>query len=148
MVFSLLTLQKNSFMVPPGPVFHKPKSFIAAKNLLYASIFFSVIAVLVRDFTLGIANSGGLFALFLTAGGYLIIIYLISQMGLCRNWARTILLILYIAMLISFLFALKQGSIVGLYDGVLLAFQNVLQILALIFLYRRECNNWFNTPVS
>jgi hypothetical protein len=135
-------------MVPPGPAFHKPKSFIAAKNLLYASIFFAVVGVLVRDLSVGIENNGGLLALLLTAGGYLIIIFLIKQMGLCKNWARTILLILYIAMFISFVFALRQGSMIGIYDGVILAFQQVLQILALIFLYRKDCNYWFNNSVS
>jgi hypothetical protein len=135
-------------MIPAGPAFHKPKSFIAAKNLLYASIFVAVISISIRDFAFGIAENGGMMALFLTAAGYIIIFLLIKQMSLCKKWARTTLLILYVFMMLSFTYALKPGSGVGLLEGTLLAFQAVLQIIALIFLYREECNNWFNSSTS
>jgi peptidoglycan/LPS O-acetylase OafA/YrhL len=132
-------------MIPPGPAFHKPKSFIAAKNLLYASLFISAIAVFLRDSSIGLANNGGVQALLLTAVGYGIVIFLIKQMSLCRKWARTVLLVLFILILVSYLFMIKAYVTIDFYEGALLVLQFLLQILALIFLYRQESNTWFNS---
>jgi hypothetical protein len=132
-------------MIPPGPAFHKPKSFIAAKNLLYASLFISAIYVFFRDYSLGLENNGGIQGLLLTAVGYAMVIFLIRQMSLCIKWARTVLLILFILIFGFYLFTIKIYTAVSFYAGALLVFQVILQILALIFLYRRECNTWFNS---
>jgi hypothetical protein len=132
-------------MIPSGPAFHKPKSFIAAKNLLYASLFISAIAVFLRDSSVGLANNGGVQGLLLTAVGYALVIFLIKQMSLCRKWARTVLLVLFILILVSYLFMIKAYAVIDFYEGALLVLQFLLQILALIFLYRQECNTWFNS---
>jgi hypothetical protein len=132
-------------MIPAGPVFHKPKSFITAKNLLYASIFLGVLAVMIRDFTLGIANSGGARALLITIAGYAIIILLIKQMSLCKKWARTVLTVWYILVMLSYPFAFTVGFRISIPEVALLVLQAALQIIALIFLFRIECNNWFNS---
>jgi hypothetical protein len=132
-------------MIPQGPAFHKPKSFIAAKNLLYASLFISAIAVFLRDASLGLANNGGTQALLLTVVGYAIVIFLIKQMSLCRKWARIVLLVLFILIFVFYLFTMKTYVAVSFYEEALLVLQFILQILALIFLYRQECNTWFNS---
>ncbi|HEX4372393.1 MAG TPA: hypothetical protein VHZ50_03715 [Puia sp.] len=132
-------------MIPPGPAFHKPKSFIAAKNLLYASLFISAIDIFLRDYSLGLANNGGFQALLLTAVVYGVVIFLIKQMSLCIKWARTVLLILFILIFVFYLFTMKTYVAVSFYEEALLVLQFILQILALIFLYRRECNTWFNS---
>jgi hypothetical protein len=132
-------------MIPPGPAFHKPKSFIAAKNLLYASLFISAIDVFLRDSSLGLANNGGVQALLLTIVGYAIVIFLIRQMSLCIKWARTVLLVLFILIFVFYLFTMKTYVAVSFYEEALLVLQFILQILALIFLYRQECNTWFNS---
>jgi hypothetical protein len=132
-------------MIPLGPAFHKPKSFIASKNLLYASLFISVIADFLRDSSLGLANNGGVQALLLTVGGYAIVIFLIKEMSLCRKWARTTLLVLFILIFVFYLFTMKTYVAVGFYEVALLVLQFILQILALIFLYRQESNTWFNS---
>jgi hypothetical protein len=131
-------------MIPADPAFHKPKSFIAAKNLLYASIFIGILAVVFRDYTLSITNNGGVRALILTAAAFLIIIILIKQMSLCKKWARTTLLILYLLALASYTFSFSNGYVITIYEAALLVFQTALEILAFIFLYKTECNHWFN----
>jgi hypothetical protein len=131
-------------MIPDGPVFHKPKSFITAKNLLYASIFLGVLAVMIRDFSLGIANNGGAGALFITIAGFVIIILLIKQMSLCKKWARTVLTAWYILVIVLYPFAFTAGYRMSIPEVALLILQAALQIIALIFLFRKECNNWFN----
>ncbi|HXB43715.1 MAG TPA: hypothetical protein VNV85_06650, partial [Puia sp.] len=115
-------------MIPAGPVFHKPKSFITAKNLLYASIFLGVLAVMIRDFTLGIANSGGARALLITIAGYAIIILLIKQMSLCKKWARTVLTVWYILVMLSYPFAFTVGFRISIPEVALLVLQAALQI--------------------
>jgi len=132
-------------MIPQGPAFHKPKSFIAAKNLLYASLFISAIAVFLQDSSLGLVNSGGVQTLLFTAVGYAIVIFLVKQMSLCRKWARTILLVLFILIFVFYLFTVKTYAAMPFYEGALLVLQFMLEILALIFLYRQECNIWFNS---
>lgn len=132
-------------MIPPGPAFHKPKSFIAAKNLLYASLFISAIDIFLRDSSLGLANNGGVQALLLTIAGYVIVIFLIKQMSFCRKWARTILLVFFVLIFVFYLFTMKTYVAVSFYEEALLVLQFILQILALIFLYRQECNTWFNS---
>ncbi|HLY68796.1 MAG TPA: hypothetical protein VKR53_03635 [Puia sp.] len=132
-------------MIPRGPAYHKPKSFIAAKNLLYASLFIAAIVIFLRDATQGMATNGGVQGLLLTLAGYAMMIFLIKQMSLCRKWARTSLLVLFVLMAGSYLFLTKSYAVIPFYERALLVLQFILQILALIFLYRQECNIWFNS---
>jgi hypothetical protein len=129
-------------MLPVGPEFHKPKSIIAAKNLLYAALFIGCLAVIARDFILGITNNGGILGIALTILGFVVIIFLIKTMDLCKKWARTVLLVLYCIMI--FTIALHPNLITGILEGVLLTIQILLQIVAFIFLFSKESNIWFN----
>jgi hypothetical protein len=126
-----------------NPVFHKPKSIIAAKNIFYACLFIAFINVLVRDFTLGIALNGGILSLTITIIGFGIIIFLIREIGLRKKWARTVLLIIFIYMLSSIYFVFKTGANTGSIEKVLFIFRQLLQILGFVFLYRKESNQWF-----
>ena len=129
-------------MIPVGPAFHKPKSIIAAKNILYAALFIGCLLVIVHDFTLGISNVGGVPAIALTILGFAIIIFLIKTMDLCKKWARTVLLVLYCIMVITI--ALHPNLITGIVEAVLLAIQILLEIVAFFFLFSKESNQWFN----
>jgi hypothetical protein len=131
-------------MIPAGPAFHKPKSFIAAKNIIYASIVIGVLGIILRDFNLGIAANGGIPALVTAALGYLFIILLVKQMALCKKWPRIVLTVLFAFMIMAIPWLFKQESKSGTLDITLYIFQNVLQVIAVIFLFRRECTEWFN----
>ncbi|MGI8950782.1 MAG: hypothetical protein ACR2FN_04255 [Chitinophagaceae bacterium] len=135
-------------MTPAGPLFHKPKSFIAAKNLLYASICVGILAALLNYFTVDAANNGGVLALMLTAAGYVILFFIIKQMSLCKKWARTTLLILFILVTILYIGAFKLELHMSMLEGALIVIQACLQIIALIFLYTKESNNWFNSSTA
>jgi hypothetical protein len=135
----------NNSMLPPDPIFHKPKSIIAAKNILYATVFLGiinwVIGKLTTDLT-GYSNSEGIIVTFLT----LIVIFLLTkQIGYGKKWARTVFLILFILGIIIFPFAVVPLFKLNLLLGVLCVFQALLQILALKFLFTRESTHWFNT---
>jgi hypothetical protein len=131
-------------MIPEGPAFHKPKSFITAKNLLYASIFLSALAMAIRYFSIGIAGQAAGIGLVLTIVSYIIIILLIKQMGLCKKWARTVLTVWFAIGIASFPFTIIYGMKMDIPEAALFSLEIVLQIIALIFLYRTECNTWFN----
>src|SRR5580658_9473113 len=95
------------------PVFHKPKSIIAAKNIFYASLFIVFINVVFRDITLGIAQNGGILSLTITIIALGIIIFLIREIGLRKKWARTALLIISIFMLSAIYFVFRTGGNIG-----------------------------------
>jgi hypothetical protein len=126
------------------PVFHKPKSIIAAKNIFYASLFIVFINVVFRDITLGIAQNGGILSLTITIIALGIIIFLIREIGLRKKWARTALLIISIFMLSAIYFVFRTGGNIGNIERVVFIFSQLLQILGFVFLYRRESNQWFN----
>ncbi len=129
-------------MIPVGPQFHKPKSIIAAKNILYAALFIGCLAVAVRDFILGMSGNGGILGIAFTIIAIAIIIFLIKTMDQCKKWARTVLLIWYCILIFSI--ALHTYLITGILESALLAIQILLQIIAFFFLFSKESNIWFN----
>jgi hypothetical protein len=134
----------NNSMQSPDPIFHKPKSIIAAKNIFYACVFIGFINVVIRDVYLGIANNGGILGLSLTIIGLGLIIFLIRENGLRKKWARSALLIIFSLMLCSVYYVFRADANVGTLEKILFVFRQVLQIVGMIFLFRKESNQWFN----
>jgi hypothetical protein len=133
-------------MMIDGPIFHKPKSFIAAKNLLYASIFLSVIDFIIYNLRLS-TRPNHLFLYWASAAlGYAIMIIFIKQMALCKKWARNVLTILLIVVFISVVMSFfKIGYKMGILEVAIWALMTILQANAVIFLYGKECKKWFNS---
>jgi len=133
-------------MNPPGPSFYKPRTIIAAKNLSYAALFMGVLAVIIQDATLGIAGNGGMAALILTGLGFLALIFLVRVMSQCVKWARTALVVLYVAMIFaitdSFFSHPVQTAVI---EEAVLAIQGILLLAALVFLFTPRSNLWFNS---
>jgi hypothetical protein len=131
-------------MLPEDPLFHKPKSIVAAKNILYASLFLSIINWVFSQGTPATTTNAkvqGIITLILTL---VIIFALIKQIGLGRKWARVVLLVLFIAGLLFFpwtLFVLFKLNLLVAVISLLLA---ILQLVALIFLFSKESTQWFN----
>src|SRR5579862_1784906 len=111
-------------MNPQDPAFHKPKSFVAAKNLLYAAIFISIIALLVRE--LALPQQTGWDVLMYRVAGYVIIVLLVKQMGHCQSWARSVLLIFYILAVPGFFVMLRFEPAISFYEGTLLIIETLL----------------------
>ncbi len=98
----------------------------------------------IRYFSIGIAGQAAGIGLVLTIVSYIIIILLIKQMGLCKKWARTVLTVWFAIGIASFPFTIIYGMKMDIPEAALFSLEIVLQIIALIFLYRTECNTWFN----
>ncbi len=131
-----------------GPLFHKPKSFLTARNLIYATIFIGLLGFAVREFMIGTSNNEGAVAVATTIAGYLMIWLLYKLMSRTIKWARTVLVVWYILIFISFTLLFKPPYVISLIEIALLTLQSALMILTIIFLYKKECNIWFNSSTT
>ncbi len=131
-------------MLPSDPLFHKPKDIIAAKNILYATIFLGIINWVVGKMTTGLSSYSDSKEIIITILTLIIIFILTKQIGLGKKWARTVFLVLFILGIIVFPFAVIPLFKSNLLLGVLFVFQALLQMLALKFLFSRKSTHWFN----
>jgi hypothetical protein len=126
------------------PLFHKPKSIVAAKNILYAMIFLGIINVVINEMTPGLGNASTIEGIVITGITLAVIFVLTRQIGMGRKWARTVFLVLFILGIIIFPFALGAVFRISLLLGILEVFEAVLQAIALIFLFSKDSTIWFN----
>jgi hypothetical protein len=136
-------------MNPTDPIFHKPKSIIAAKNILYASIFLGIIISVISEMTIhadsypsgqGYSSTQGLIINLVT----IILLFVLARLiGLGRKWARTVYLLLFILGIALFPFGaiaiFKMNILVGILDSL----QIILQAMALKFLFSKESTHRF-----
>lgn len=136
-------------MIPEGPLFHKPKSFLIARQSIYASILVGVLSLLIRAASVGFTNMDGIS---ITAGivvFYVVIVLLVKQMSSDRKWARTAILVLYILAMIAYPVVMSEQIKASMLVAALLLIQAALVIYSLVLLYNTECNKWFNSmPVG
>jgi len=132
-------------MIPAGPLFHKPKSIIAARNILYSSLFLAVISFLLVQFALNLPGYPNV-KVILSNGSFIILSYIaIRYIGFGKKWARTMFLVLFILTVVaspiytSFIFKTNLAL------GFLFILQMLLQILALVYLFSKNSNEWFNS---
>jgi hypothetical protein len=131
-------------VIPIDPLFHKPKSIIAAKNILYASIFLGIIIIAINEMTTGFRNYSNTQVL-VTCFLILAMIFLLTKLiGAGKKWARVAFLVLFIGGLIFIPFGLVPLFNSNIIIEVLFIFQGMLQILALIFLFTQKSTSWFD----
>jgi hypothetical protein len=126
------------------PIFHKPKSIIAAKNILYATIFLGLINSLIDRWTNRSSNISNTEGLIINLVTLLLMFFITVQIGLGKKWARTIFLILFILGIVLFPFAVIPVLKANILIGVLAIFSAILQIIALVFLFSKDSTHWFN----
>jgi hypothetical protein len=130
--------------VPPGPLFHKPASIVAAKNILYAGLFLSILTWALGRWTTTMYTSTQVESVVILAVIVGITFALIKCIGLGMKWARVVLLVLFllgVAILPWTFVALLNASMVV---AVLILLQAILQIIALYFLFSRASTQWFD----
>lgn len=130
--------------LPPSPLFHKPASIVAAKNILYAGLFLGILNWALGWWTTTIYDSApaqSILILVVTVG---ITFVLIKCIGLGRKWARVVLLVLFLLGVVAYpwtFVALLKASIVM---AVLSLLMTSLQLIALYFLFSRASTQWFD----
>jgi hypothetical protein len=129
-------------MIPSGPLFHKPNSILAAKNILYASIFLGLLGILISSFGTAVSIS---YTSVLSNLTLLVLLFIaVRYMGLGKTWARNLFLILFICNLIASRFYLPFALRTSTALAYLFILQLLLQIAALVFIYKRSSTEWFN----
>ena len=135
-------------MIPEGPLYHKSKKFVSAKNFLYSSICIGIFNLVLNKWAPVILVRQAINLLIIIALEYLFMFFIIKQMGYCKKWARTALLIIVIFITASYTILFRIDVYVNFFEGALILLQACFQITALIFLYSKESNNWFNSRTS
>ena len=131
-------------MLPEGPLFHKPSSIIAAINILYATLFLGIINWAIGEWATDVHPTSRAEAVSVLIITLVIIFGLIKMIGLGKKWARVVLLVLFVLGMLVFPWTLGPLFKSNLLVGVLSAFQAVLQVVALVFLFSPASTQWFN----
>jgi hypothetical protein len=90
-------------------------------------------------------NDSRIQRLVITFATLLILFFLIRMIALRRKWARTTFLVLFlVGMLVSSAVIIAMLK-VNFVNGIIAVVQTLLQIIALIFLFSKRSNLWFNS---
>jgi hypothetical protein len=130
--------------ISPGPLFHKPQSIVAAKNILYAVLFLTVITWAFIEWTTDIHKAAPVQSIIILVVTLGLVFALIKMIGRGKKWARVVLLILFIAGMLVFPWTLPALFNVSMMTAVLSLFQAILEIVALVFLFSRDSTQWFD----
>ncbi|HEX3935449.1 MAG TPA: hypothetical protein VHW43_12265, partial [Puia sp.] len=133
---------KNNLL--SSPLFHKPLSIIAVKNLLYVVIFLDVITWAIWRWwsqPYAVWNANTLVILVVTTA---ILYGSIKCVTIGMKWARIVLLVLLLLELIAYIWFCRVLWQTVILVAVLILLQIILQTLALYFLFTRESTVWFN----
>jgi hypothetical protein len=132
-------------MIPAGPLFHKPKSIIAARNVLYTALFLEALVFIIQQFISTTPGQPDIRVLF-PNGILLVFLYVaIRYIGFGKKWARILFLVLFILNVLASKLFVPFLFKTNLAVGFLFVLQMLLQILALVFLYSKSSNEWFNS---
>ena len=121
---------------------NRPKAVSQAVTMMYiviASGFINVLFLLPPSITaLGIGIV--IFFVAIIAG---IILFFTRQIWRGKNWARITLLVLCLLGILPSIPNLLQAFSANVIDGLIQSVQWILEIVALIFLFRKESSAWF-----
>lgn len=127
-----------------SPLFHKPLSIIAVKNLMYVVIFLDVITWAIWRWwsqPYAVQNANTLVILVVTTA---ILYGSIKCVTRGMKWARVVLLVLLLLELIAYIWFCRVLWQTVILVAVLILLQIILQIVALYFLFTRESTVWFD----
>jgi drug/metabolite transporter (DMT)-like permease len=130
--------------LPPNPLFHKPQSLVAAKNILYAVLFLEIITWAVARWMPGSyspVSAQTVVTLIVTVA---ILFALIKCVTMGMKWARVVLLVLFLLGLVAYAWAFNVVWQTNILIAVLSLLQTVLEAVALGFLFARESTLWFD----
>jgi hypothetical protein len=130
-------------MLPPSPLFHKPKSIIAATKILYATLFLGVINWGISQFTTAQTGGARVEAIIVLIITISVVFFLIKQIGAGKKWSRVVLLVLFLLGLVGYLWVGPVMFRINLLVAVISLLEMVLQTIALIYLFSKDSTTWF-----
>ena len=132
-------------MIQEGPLFHKPKSILAARNILYAALFLETLVFIITQVILNALVQPTIGVLFSDVFLLVLLFIAIRYIGFGKKWARILFLVLFILNVfvsknfVPFLFKTNLAL------GFLFVLMMLLQFLALVYLFSKSSNEWFNS---
>jgi hypothetical protein len=130
--------------LPPNPLFHKPQSIVAAKNILYAVLFLEIITWSVARWMPGSyspVSAQTVVTLLVTVA---IIFALIKCVTMGMKWARIVLLVLFVLAMAFYVWAFRAMWQTNMLLAVLTLLEVALGAAAMGFLFARESTLWFD----
>jgi hypothetical protein len=130
--------------LPPNPLFHKPQSIVAAKNILYAVLFLEIITWTVARWLPGgnlPVTTQTVVTMIVTVA---VMFALIKCVTMGMKWARVVLLVLFLLGLVAYAWAFNVWWHTNILIAVLSLLQTILEAVALGFLFARESTLWFD----
>lgn len=121
----------------------KPKKLSLAINLFIISIILGFINSIISEFTTEIKNYTSGLGLSTTIFTFAMFVFFIYQMNAGKKWARTTFLILSLLGALFFPFTIVTLFQANPIIGVITLISSIIQIFAFIFIYSKECNEWF-----
>jgi hypothetical protein len=130
--------------LPPNPLFHKPLSIVAAKNILYAVLFMEVITWTIsrwRPVAYAAPTAQTIITIIVTM---VILFVLIKCVTAGMKWARVVLLVLFLLGLFAYAWNFGVLWQTNILIAVLELLQTILEAVALGFLFTRDSTLWFD----
>jgi hypothetical protein len=130
-------------MIPSSPIFHKPKSILAAKNILYTVIFLGIAIMVVIGMNIGFRNYTGTPEWFAGVASLVIVFLLVRFIELGKRWGRIVFLFFFfmetVLVPLKLIFLLRGDFLLD----VLFLIEGILQLFALKFLFSEKSTRWF-----
>jgi hypothetical protein len=127
-------------MIPANPLFHKPQSIIASKNIIYATVFLGILTEMTTGFRF--YSNTQVWAISIIV--LVVVLVLTKLIGLGRKWARLIFLILMLLLALLIPLTLIPLFKASFLIEMLFILLGILQMLALKFLFSKKSTEWFN----
>ena len=121
----------------------KPKKLSLAINLFIISIILGFVNSIISEFTTEIKNYTSGLGLSTTIFTFAMFVFFIYQMNAGKKWARTTFLILSLLGALFFPFTIVTLFQANPIIAVITLISSIIQIFAFIFIYSKECNEWF-----
>lgn len=131
-------------MIPSGPLFHKPASVIAARNILFAALSLYVLFFLLAHWAFEPSGHPDFKSASLNAVVLVLLYIAIHFIGHGKNWARILFIIVFVGEALSCPYYLRMLINTNWFLEFMYSFILLLQALALFFLLRKPTTSWFN----
>jgi hypothetical protein len=131
-------------MIPANPLFHKPQSIIASKNIIYATVFLGILILILTEMTTGFRFYSNTQVWAISIIVLVVVLVLTKLIGLGRKWARLIFLILMLLLALLIPLTLIPLFKASFLIEMLFILLGILQMLALKFLFSKKSTEWFN----
>ena len=120
----------------------RPKKVRTAVTILYITLGIGIARAVIEAAT-NAELAGVGFLMFVTLTVFAFMVFLFIMIGRGRNWARITFLVLFLLGLLPSIFPLIRSFALSPVSGVLGSAQVLLQIVALVLLFRQESSAWF-----